>query len=186
MLYESTAHNMWLLVRTMGYLRKEQIMQFFSDVDDRNNLDFYLEKLIKDRIFDLSEDQQFVSFHTTPKIKTPEIKNRIRAFYIPATFKSKRVREISLMSYPAVLEFVTYENEVYDVSVITCRSDAQIGREHRIKLLVKTVDTNEPIDDVVHVAIVPNAAVGKEIAPFDYDSFCLLDKTGTPNYYTWD
>lgn len=181
MLYEATPENLRSLVRTANTLEREQVIRFFSDAVDGFNVPYYINQAIAKRVFDYDEAKDTIRWHTAPKITDSEIKNRIRAFWIIASFRSRNVREINLMPYPSQFLFITHENEVYDLTVCYSKMDANLAARNRKLYQFEGVE-----DEVNHIAIVPNEVVGKDIAPFGFDSFCVYDQDHVPRYSTWN
>lgn len=180
MLYESTPDNMTALVRTVGYISKEQMLRFFRDVDDPVRNDYFIKQLWKNRLFDIDDAKGIISWHMGPKINEREIKRRIRAFWVIASFKSKNIRDVILLSYPFQFMFVTHNNEVYDIAVLSSKEEATVAQR---KLSMWRVEGVE--DDVNHIAIVGTEAFGKTLEPYGFDSYCVLDRSYKPKYGTW-
>ena len=180
MIYESTVDNLITLMRVVGCLKKDQILAFFSDCTDANNVDYYIKQLIQHRILDYDEKKDLVSYHLAPKIKDAEMLKRIQAFWVVVSFRSNNVRELALMPYPTQFILVTDDNEVYDLTVCMARTDAQLAARVR-----KAGEIAGVPDEVNHVAITNTVADGEELAKYGFDSFCVINANKVPEYHTW-
>lgn len=180
MLYESTLDNILALVHATGYIQKEQLLRFFSDVKDSINVEYYLAQLVKNRLMDCDERTNIISWHGIRKIRSSEVQRRIQSLWILVSFRSMNVRDITLLPYPAQYMFVTHANDVYDVTTISSREEAAVAQK---KMRLGQIEGVE--DDVNHIAIVDNEALGQELGPYGFDSYCLLDLAHRPRYGTW-
>lgn len=181
MIYESTVDNLVMLVRSIGEVRRDQLLRFFRDADDADSVDYYVTQLAKERVLDINTRKNHVKFHSSPAIKDAEIVKRITAFWVVADFGSNNIREVVTMEYPSQILFVTSSNDVYDLTVCSTRMDAQLA------LRARKLSLPEGIEDVInHIAIVSTQKEGEALAPYQFDSFCLLDADKIPGYYTWE
>lgn len=181
MLYESTPNNMIAMVRSVGYVGRDQLVRFFSDVADSVRIEYYIKQLGKSRLFDIDEAKNIISWHMGPKINEREIKRRIRAFWVIASsFRSEGIRDVTLLPYPSQFMFVTHKNEVYDLTVLSSKEEATVAQRKHSMWKIDGVE-----DDVNHIVIVDSEALGKSLDAYGFDSYCVLDRSYKPKYGTW-
>ena len=181
MLYEATPNNLRLAVRTAGYLAREQLIRFFSDTDDALNVEYYIREFVAERILDYDEKVDVLSWHSGPKVGAADIANRIKAFWIITSFRSKAVKEILLLPYPSQFIFITSDNAVYDISVCSSTMEAMLVERNRKMTLCEGVE-----DEVNHIAIVNSERLGEQLGAYGFDSYCTLDREHRPHYCTWN
>lgn len=181
MLYELTSDNIIALVRAVGYINREQLLRFFSDATDPSVTDYYIDQLCKTRMFDYDENKNIVSWHMACPISDNEIKRRVRALWVVASFKSKNIRDITLLSYPLQFMFVTHEEDVYDLAVLSSKEEAAVAQRKLRGLRIEGVE-----DDINHIAIVDTETLGKSLGNYGFDSYCVLDRSYKPKYGTWN
>lgn len=181
MIYESTPDNIAVLLNAVEVASEAQLLRFFADASDAHNVEYYLSLLTKNRILDYDENKKRFSWHNAPKLSESVIQSRIKAFWAPAALMSGSVREISLLPHPSQFMFVTSENEVYDLTVCSSKTDAALAAKKRRLWEIEGVR-----DEVNHVAIVDNETVGRELGDYGFDYFCVFDKNFKPRYFTWN
>lgn len=178
MMYEATAHNLLILVRTMGQVRKEQIEKFFADADDRDILDYYLETYKAQRVFDIDEKTGIVSWHRLPAFYDKNVlARRMTAFWAVANMGYKQVRDLLLLPYPTELLVITHDNDVFDFTVCSSKMDASLANRVRSMSAVEGVE-----DEVTHVAIVRDTELIPQLAQFGFDVACTYDHNHDAQY----
>ena len=111
MLHEQTPVNLAKLVREVGVVKREQLVRFFSDAEPDHIINYYIRIMTGNRLFKYDEATDIVRWHNTPKVILEEENNRIAAFWIPVSFRSKNVKEIMVLPYPFQFLFITHESQ---------------------------------------------------------------------------
>ena len=169
------------VIRQVGFLKREQIHRFFADCEDANNIDFYVKQYLSMHEFDYDDQKDIVSWHGGSRIETTAMNTYIHAFWVIAAFPSESIREIIKLQYPFQYEFITKDDECYDITLCYNENVARIAYRQRIRMSIPDVD-----DDVNHIALVYNREDGEALRPYGFDSFCYLDKNHRPIYEQWD
>lgn len=178
MIYEATVDNLISLVRTIGFAQIDQLNRFFRDVEDKDNVPFYISELVKRRMFDLDSTKSIVKFHNYPNLKTTEAKSLMRAFWVIASFGSNNIRHVAMLPYPSQYYFVSADNEAYDLTICATITDAQLAaRSFRFAIPENAVDT------INHIAIVNSVQEGEALAQYKFDSYCIFDANMMPQYH---
>ena len=183
MRYVETPANLRELLHICGSLKVDQIYRFFSDTVDSGNLEYYIQSLIDYNLADFDEGKGILSWHKSsnePTLTEANMKDRITAFWVIASFYSGNIREIIPMNYPSQFMFITADNQVYDLSVIASKSVANIWARTQKIYQIQGVE-----DEVNHIAIVNSKSLGEDLGPFGFDSYCTFDKNHLPTYGTW-
>lgn len=181
MIYKNTPDNIIYILRKVGALKKEQLIRFFSDAEDSFNVPYYIEELIDERVIDYNEKYDILSWHNAHIKIGPEMARDIKAFWIPASFKSSKVLDIIPVPYPSQFLFITHDNKVYDITV--CDSELQGMMAESVRKLYQ-VDGME--DEVFHIAVINHKEDNKEIAGFGFDAYCIYNRSYEPKYYEWE
>ena len=181
MIYESTIDNLLMLIRSSGEIKMEQVLHFFRDAVDKQKIPYYIDQLRLSRMLDVDEASGTVGPHTNIKLKSEEVRMRIRAFWVIASFGSANIREITTLGYPSQFLFISDDNEAYDITFCNSKLEAQLAkREWQL-----SVPKGE-IDYVNHIALVSDERVGELLEPYGFTSYCVLEQEHRPRYYTWD
>lgn len=179
MLYTNAFDNLDYLMGQIGYAKKEQLIKFFSDEYRPDILEHFLKMKICRREYDYNENTGIVSLHNLKGVSENEIKNRIFAFWVVLSFKSKHIREISIQPHPGQFFFITSDNEMYDITVCPTVDTAFLFARNAIITKATGIE-----DQVIHLALVYNkeAAQSMDLGRYGFDSYCVLDSNNAPLY----
>lgn len=181
MIFEYTRDNIMYLMSNIEYASISQLIRFFSDTEDRENVSYYIKKLIAGRDLVLvNADRGLIKIRKASPINDAFISARVRAFWLIAEMKSRNITDVFRMQYPSQLGFITANNECYDITICDTLIHAQLAKKKRDEELAKGT-----IDQVSHIAIVRDTDIGNQLAAYGFDTFCLLDAEHKPSYYYW-
>lgn len=181
MIFKSTKLNMITLLRAVGYMKTEQIMRFFSDADDAQNIPFYIKQQVDEKNFLYDKSRDILQFRRAEPIKSDVVLKRIRALWVLSAFGSSDVRQVFLIPYPGEYMFITSDDRCYDVICVDNNTIAQLAMYNRTKFLPKDMP-----DEVNHIAVVGNADFGRRLDAYQFDSYCTLDGEHNPQYFVWE
>ena len=196
---EAILENMINVVRSVGTVSVPQLVYFFRDVcPNKTDVELCIKDLMIRHILIYNKAYNWVSFHSAPKEKDEMIRRKVMAFWIIANVASDNVREIYPMGYPSQLIFVV-EREGYDPED-TAAEDADINSEKADEYsgfyditvcedlkdaslygVTKNLNERSILDDVNHIALVPNDEVGREALKYGFDNYCILAKDPDQN-----
>lgn len=181
MIYDETIFNLQCFFTSVGYATEPQVLRFFRDAPDSQNLLLYIKRLTESRFLDRAERTGILSYHSTYPLKPQEISIRLKALWVIVSMGSENVRQILTMAYPAQFAFIEADNTPYDVAYIPNISTAQMAKVQRERLAIANVP-----DCINHIALVPDYKTGEQLKPYGFDSFCVLDADYKPVYYGWE
>lgn len=165
------------IIRNVGTVKPEQLRRFFSDAEDAHYIEHYLNNFISERKIDYNKIKDEVSWHNGAKLTAVQAKNYMKAFWVIVPFRSGYIRDILPMKGVTQFIFITTDNSVYDVANIFSIQEAQYAYIEREKTLFHDME-----DEVNHIAIVDSAELGDQLAAYNFDSYCILDKNYKPQY----
>ena len=180
MLYEQTIDNLTALIRELGVVKHQQLLNFFSDSVTVKELNYYLQMLMRYHMILYDKQTKIIQWHCAPKRRQEEQDRRIESFWIPVSFQSKNIKEIISLAYPFQLLFITHEDEIYDVASCNDTGTAQI-----CKLRMAMASQEGLEDEVNHILLTNNEETGKKLCGYGFDSFCVLDEKKRPCYFEW-
>ncbi len=184
-MYEMTIDNLKQAVRSAGVVHTAALLRFFNDVPDVGQLPFYINQLVRMRVFDYNEVRDRISWHNGPKLKTAVENDRVYAFWVVASFGSNNVAQLMTCDSPTQFLLFTTTNEAYDISVIKSTLDAQRAVIVRRRSTVEGMD-----DDINHIALAPDLVndrgLSDTIANCGFDSICQLNENFIPAYSQWE
>lgn len=159
------------LICSIGALRKEQIIRYFSDFMLSDRIEKVLNLLCERHILVFNEDLNCYSYGVKAIRKTKLIERITRAFWPIAEIGADEIREVVLSPVmSSQIIFVTQDNFVFDVAVINTRSEALIAERIRRELI-----PTEEKDSVIHIAIIPTAEDAGILKGCGFDDICLID-----------
>lgn len=178
MIYKSTEDCIQEVVRTMGTVSVEQLLRYFRNAPDKDNLQYYIEELIRMRVFDYIKPSNWVRYHNSPKLNETEERRRVMAFWVVADFGYDNIRELYVLRAPWQLLMITEDNNVFDIAVCVNKGDAIAMARAIPQAQIAGVP-----DEVNHIAIVREKEMGATVLPYGFDSCCILDENKSPHYY---
>jgi len=172
MVYKFTIDNIISLLQTVGTLKKEQIMRFFSGELADYRVEYLLNQLTIKHILTYDEEADTFSFVGAAHYRKESQEKLIKAFWILVAAGSSNVQEIILPRFPTQFLFITPTGDTYDVTVVESEHDALLAQRVRSETILRGVS-----DIVTHLAVLrrPEDAVMLKNAGFDY--YCLIDPT---------
>lgn len=169
-------------MQSVRVLTLDQLMRFFRNAPDADNLEFYIKTLVEYHVLDYIKGNNWIAYHGTPKEIDTATRWRIMAFWIVAEYGYDNIREIILTKYPVALLFVTTSNKMYDVAV--CKDKNQVNVVARVRPLRDQDADDAKEDDVHHIAVVPDHFVGRYAIQKGFDSYCIINPVdNSPDYY---
>lgn len=182
MVYQYTQYNLVSLMQQLGTLKREQLIQFFSDEMTPNRIKYLLDKLVINHYLNYDPVKDRYSYHAAPKEKEEVVSRRIQAFYVPANMGSVEIMTIELLPYPLCLSFIGADNTCYDVSYITSVSEATFVKRH-----IEASIPKDTTDNVNHIAVVPTAVIGEKLKPYGFDCYGIVNHNdGSINYVSFE
>ena len=181
MLYEQTPVNLEMLVREIGVVHRVQLVRFFSDVETERKMNYYIKCLMDDHKLIYEKEHDILRWHASPRFIFEERERRIRAFWLPTSFKSTNIKEIIILQYPFQFLFITHDDELYDVAVCDDSSTAFLCRKRIEMSLVDGIE-----DEVNHILLTRSESTGRKLNGYGFDSFCVLDDENNPRYFEWE
>ncbi len=179
MLSTNLHNNLLHFINEMHITTRPQIYKFFATYQS-DSLDFQIDYLV--RTHDVLQKGEFFYSKECSDNETVRA-TTVKAGWVMASFKEENIKQFWHLDLPQSLLFVTNEDQVYDVTVISSENEAKT-----VPFLVKRIiehDTKDGFPDPVnHIAVLNNISNAKIIATAGvFDSFCIIDKMGNPKYY---
>lgn len=171
MLYKYTIDNLVSLMQTVGTLKKEQIIRFFSAELAPYRIEYLLNQLLIKHIFTYNETTDCYSFVGAAHYKDEPQEMVMRAFWPLVAAGSNNVREVILPQYSsAQILFITHDNKAFDVAVIHTHHDALVSQRVRSELIPRGEK-----DVVSHVAVLKRKEDAKILDGCGFDNICIID-----------
>ena len=171
MLYKYTIDNLVSLMQTIGTLKKEQIIRFFSAELASYRIEYLLNQLQIKRILTYDESTDCYSFVGAAHYKKEPQEKVMRAFWPLVAAGSNEVREIILPQYASSqILFITENNDVFDVAVINTHHEALVAQRIRSELIPRGEK-----DVVSHVAVLKKKEDARILDGCGFDNICIID-----------
>lgn len=182
MYYDLTLDNFRYLIQSLGYVTKDQVHRFFRDVEDVQNIQFYLDRLSTSKFIEVVDKNRVIYKARKTRPLQPAVMNaRLRAFWVVASQKSSDVIDVFTMAYPTQLGFITANNLSYDITICDTPVHAQIACRKWKEWLPEGVQ-----DHTHHIALVRNREAGKGLDMYGFSSYCVLDAENKPSFYLYN
>lgn len=188
MLYVDTQLNIRLLLSTIGTLKREQLVQFFSTENSCDVINKILIYLTQNSFIRYNSSEDTFSAHDATEINDIFKQGYINAFWMIAFIGSINVKQIHALSYPQQYMVTLNNGSCYVISNVSNESDAIRIRNVRDYFQTNhqkvTVDSErEAKGAIVDIAIVEDEELGKKLGQYGFDFYCILDpETHEPNY----
>ncbi len=176
MLYEELSANLYTLLRQTNTLHIDQIKDFFrNNSEAKLSLDYLIERLSRERVFDYDERTGIVHFHQHGKIKDRYIGNYCKAFWILSAIGEDKIREIIMLPYPSQFMFVTDDNEVHDITVASSEPEVSLA----LRKFINSTPTGTN-DLVEHILLLRSKSEYEKYKPYDFDTYVVLNRQNKP------
>ena len=185
-------------INTLGAVSRDQILRYFR-VHHKDTINWCLERLIANPKINYSEREKKFFSHT-PTIRTKQAADDLdKAIWILAEMGDTEVEDFTVLPFPHSLLIITVDNSVYDVTVFTAFTAANISTKKAVipfYVKLNTPGLDDPdapakfveMPDIInHIALVPTRSLGEKLRGSYFDSFCTLNsQTHTPEYHSWN
>ena len=194
MIYTDPIDNITQIVRDVGIVDYVQLAIFFSDNPDlsKKRFDRHIAWL-KERGMITHDPKSGNIIWYDAKKTIPDSRTRfVTAFWVISYFGSSVVYGVNVLKFPFCFEVILDINgkkEVYDIAVCNDTMEAAIAaRELQRMKIPGTKDT------IVHLVVVPDEDIGKQLEPYGFDSFVVLREEyskamrlwrKTPEFFQW-
>ncbi len=176
MLYTELSANLYALMREVNTLHIDQIRDFFRDVKEPDfSLDYLIERLAKERVFDYDEPTGIVHFHQAGKIKDRYIANHCRAFWVLSAIGEDKIRELIMLPYPSQFMFITDDNEVHDITFAASEEEVSLALRKFINTTPKGTT-----DLVEHILLLRSKGDYEKFKPYNFDTYVVLNRQNRP------
>lgn len=168
------------LVLDIGSVKVEQLVRFFRDAKNAEDVPYFIQQFIAKHIFDYDQVRNEVSAHNVMPEREATIRRRILAFWVVAYFGFANIKEVHVLKYPSQLLFITEANKTYDLTICTSVSEATSAMR-----MLRLFDG--PVNDINHIAILQsteNKELCDAVLACGFDSYCVLDEDKVPHYFT--
>lgn len=189
MKYQSTERNLVDVVSMFSKLSLMQLYTFFRPVCKPETIYQYVVNQSRNNHMRIVNDKYVVwkdSLAYSPHWEEA-LEN---AFWIVANFGCDKIQELRTGEFPTIVSFNTVDRAAYDISYITNMAYAENARKkiERDRKIRKNSGSKEP-DPYYHICLVPYENLGERCKGYNFDSYCVLDKSGRipkPVYHLWD
>lgn len=175
MIYQETIFNILTVMQEMGKLRRDQLIRFFARELPPMQVKHLLDQLEINHVIVYNEEDDSYRFPGAPKFTPDWDKKMILAFWVLVKAGSQNVMQVMRGRYPCQISFISSENQLFDVTVITSEQDARLASKVRNDHIAK----NE-VDITTHIGIVYRESDVKYLENYGFD---LCAKV---NPYTYD
>ena len=164
MLYQETLYNLLSCMQEMGKLKREQIIKFFASELPPMQIRHLLDQMEINHklIYDDSDDTY--RFPGAPRFIPGWDKKMIYAFWVMVQTGSKNVVQLMRARYPSQIAFITPDNYLFDITVISSEQDAKLAQKIRNDHLAR----NE-VDMTTHIGIVYRDSDIKLLDAYGFD-----------------
>lgn len=180
MRYTNEIQNVRYILRSVNDCTEQQLILFLSDVMCAERVRLLLTTFKDAREIDWEPITGKIHWRGGAEFSRNDRDLNIYAFWVIATVKFMSVRDIRLQEYPTQFMFITEDNMIHDITVVTDRSIAYAARKRW-----EDSNTKEMPDMTSHIALVFDEDGAREIAPYGFDSYCILDDNHVPHHGIW-
>lgn len=182
MMYKYPDKNLMALLQSVQVLKRQQILNFFSDVIDPLKMEQLLYYMTQKRFILYNEAADIYLSVAAPEVADAVLNRRLYAFWVLAYWGSANIGQVSLMDEPSQFLATTTDNELLDITVTANYTEAVTAARLRSKYMMNGLE-----DDVNHIAVLlnnrDNTEIIKALKDCGYDSYCTLDSgTFMPQY----
>ncbi|MBQ7673709.1 MAG: hypothetical protein IJT36_04170 [Alphaproteobacteria bacterium] len=179
MITTNLIQNILLFVNRLGAVHKQQVVKMFSDAEEEGVIESCIANLINTASINEHKD---VLRRRNSINETDYMQQLItRAAWIVSDMGSLRVRDFFVTDYPSQIFIIGENNVCYDITVFTYDTLSSLKMtipRKRIMLLPQGVE-----DECIHIALLPDKEMAKEISSLPFDSYCILNQNNIPEYH---
>lgn len=176
MLYQYTYRNIISLMQEMGKLRKDQIVKFFAKELAPMQTKHLLDQLEINHLLIYDEDEDTYRFIGAPKYKPDWEKRIIHAFWVLVSIGSNDIVQILRCRYPIQIAFITPDNNIYDITIITNEQEAQLAQVIFDRQTPRESNGKKTDDVVVHIGVVYRESDIQLLDKYGFDVCAMIDQ----------
>ena len=164
MIYQETLFNLMACMQEMGKLRRDQIIKFFASELPPMQVKHLLDQMTINHKLVYDEAEDTYRFPGAPRFIPGWDKKMIHAFWVLVQAGSQNVMEIMRARYPSQLAFISPDNHIFDITIISNEQDAKLAQKIRNDHVAK----NE-VDITTHIGIVYRDTDIKLLESYGFD-----------------
>lgn len=174
--------NILNFINRIGVVHNEQIMQMFGAEHNPETIEWCIKSLISKSEIDYDFEKHLLKRRQMLSEDSFGQKLLTEAAWILSAMGETEVREYWVVDYPSQLLIISEDNNVYDVTIFTYQTLNSIAMSilsKRSQYIPKNVE-----DTTIHIAVLPDKKMAKDIENLMFDTYCILDKeTKKPTYF---
>lgn len=179
MIYQETIYNIFTVMQEMGKLRRDQLIRFFASELPPMQTKHLLDQLEINHALIYDEENDTYKFPGAPKLVPDLEKKMITAFWVLVKAGSKSVMQVMRGRFPTQIAFISSDNNMYDVTVITTEQDAKLAQ----KVRNDHIAANE-VDITTHIGIIYRESDIRFLENYGFDICARVNPTTFDVTYT--